>query len=113
MLKDLEKRLGLPPLRQTVDIMAGPTGKRLDRVTERLVTLSQNGTLQQLNRLLELGQTPQAQATLARLESIMKGLPRGKQAEALLLQLIQALQDLGPRLDRLERLASILLKQED
>jgi len=42
----------------------------------------------------------------------LKSLPRGRQAEALLLKLIQALEALGPRLDRLEKLAAALLKED-
>ena len=84
----------------------------MDRMLDRLEKLSQNGTLDKLLKLAELGQSPQAQQALVHLDSIMKSLPKGKQGDALLTRLISLLEELIPRLDRLERVAGALFKED-
>ena len=111
MLNELEKKFGLPPLRQAMDLAAGPTGKRLDRILDRLVKLNQDGTLPQAIRLLELLRDLDKEGALARLEGVLKSLPKGKQGEVLVTQLTTLVKELVPRLDRLSRLADVLLKE--
>lgn len=111
MLKSLEEKLGLPPLKQSLDLVTGPTGKRLEKLLDRLEALSRDGsTLPQVIRLLEIIKDLDSRGTLARLDDVLKGLPKGKQGEALVAQLATLLKELGPRLDKLTHLADALLK---
>ncbi|MDP2953338.1 MAG: hypothetical protein Q8O76_08505 [Chloroflexota bacterium] len=98
MLHNLEKRVGIPPLKDILFLATGPTGKRLSSILQRLEELTKDArSLGQVLELLKLIQEMDKAGTLVRLEAVLKALPKGKQAEAL----AKTLESLGPRLDKL------------
>ena len=111
MLGGIEKRLGFPPLTRVLDLLAGPTGRRVEKLLDRLEALSKDDSLPQVQLLLEQVERMGQSGTLAQLDSILKGLPKGKQGEVMMGQLATLLKELGPRLDKLTHLADALLKE--
>ena len=98
MLDSWEKKLGLPSLKAMTSIAIGPTGKRLSSILQRIEKLSGDAqSLGQVLELLKLIQEMDKAGTLERLETVLKALPKGKQAETL----AKTLESLGPRLDKL------------
>lgn len=105
-LKTLEEKLGLPNLKDVTNLAIGPAGKRIDTVLARLEVLSKDTrTLKDAIDLLKLVQELDKAGTLERLIELLKGLKpltQGRTAQALV-----------EKLDKMEKLLAILLKEED
>jgi len=104
ILAELEKRLGLPPLKQVTDMADGKTGERIERILGRLERLSKNSQgLGQALELLRLVKQLDDQGALQRLDDLLKDLQpltTSKGAMALL-----------ERLEKLAPMVEVLLKE--
>lgn len=105
MLKSLEEKFGLPPLGKTLDLVSGPTGKRLGTLLSRLESLAQDkDSISQVITLLQTVERLDQAGTLTRLIELLKELApltKGKTAQLLV-----------EKLDKLEKLVTVLLKEE-
>ena len=105
MLRQLEERLGLPPLQQGIGIIAGPTGKRLMALLGQLERLSKDKeSLTNVMALLEAVERLDKAGTLTRLTELLKELKpltKGKAVEMLV-----------EKLDTIEKLLSVLMSDE-
>ena len=111
-LSEFEEKMGLPSFRQGVDLLAGPTGRRIENILGHVEKLSADPNsvdrIMHTMELLKLIQEMDKQGTLARLESLMKALPKGKSGEAMLAKMDSMMKELGPRLDKLVKVADAL-----
>lgn len=105
MLEGIEKRFGLPSLREVSALLSGINLKRLDSLLAKLERLSKDST-NAVDLLREIHQMDK-DGTLGRLEHVLTLLPKGKDNA----NLLQLLKELGPRLDKLTQLADALLKE--
>ena len=114
LLKELERRLGLPSLVDVTSLLSGDSGKRIDSILTKLEKLSSNQdalkeavTLLQLVK--ELGQT----GDLAHLDSILKNIPKGKTGQNMLIEVRHLISEISDKLDKVSNLATTILKSEE
>lgn len=105
MLEGIEKKFGLPPIREVSALLGGINLKRLDSLLAKVERLSKTST--ETLELLRIVQQLDKDGTLARLEHTLTLLPKGKDSA----DLLHLLKELGPRLDKLTQLADALLKE--
>ena len=105
MLDGLEKRLGVPPLKEILSLSTGSVGKRIESILSNLEKLSgDKTTIKEVITLLNLVKELDEQGTLGRLLELLKELKpltKGKTAVALV-----------GKLDQLEKVIRVLLKEE-
>ena len=102
-LKNLEQKLGLPPLEKVLDLTSGEQGKKINTLLGRLEKLSKDKQgLELAVNLLSMVERMNGSGSLDKLTELTKELnqlAKGKQAQKLL-----------QRLDKLDQLADSFLK---
>ena len=98
MYKEIERRLGLPPLSEIADLLSGERGRLLDRVLARVERLSKSASPKDVAQILGLLKELDERGVLERLDRILSKLPPISK------------RDLTRILGRLERLADMMEK---
>ena len=113
MLEALEKKLGLPPLRELTPLVTGSSGKRLERLLGKLEGLSRNGgeSIGQAIELLKIVRDLDQSGGLERLENILSLLPKGKQSQELLEALNDIIAKYGPKIEKLVDFLEAMAKE--
>jgi len=103
-LEKLEKKFGLPPLKESLDLLTGKKGKSLINLLNRLDELSKDAEgMKQVVELLKLVKEIDEKGTLERLNTLLinlKPLTQGQTAKALV-----------EKLDKMEKLIELLVKE--
>lgn len=114
VLGRLEDKLGLPPIREITKILSGDSGKRIEAIIGKLEKLGNNQeTLLAATKLMEMIHAMGQLGELDKLDSILKGLPKGKAGATLVAQLTELLNGLDSKLDKLNSLATKIMSSED
>lgn len=114
ILRPLEEKLGLPPLRELTEVFSSDNGKRMDAILSKLIKLSSNqGAFSQATELLKVVQDLGRTGDLERLDSILKSLPKGKSGQAMLTEVKNLINDLDKKLDKVSNLAQSILSREE
>ena len=101
LITELEKRLGLPPLKQVTDMAEGKTGARIDRILGRLERLGKDSQgLGQALELLRLVKQLDDQGALQRLDELLKNLQPLTTSKGAL-ALLERVEKLAPMLEGL------------
>lgn len=95
------------------ELTSGETGKQLDKLLARVEKLSKDtSNLPQILELLKVVERLGQEGYLKELNDILKYLPKGQSGHAMVTELRKAIEELGPRLDKLSALATALMKKE-
>lgn len=114
VLERLEKKVGLPPLRDISKILSGEGGKRIDTILARLERLSNNQeALVEARKLMEVIHAMGMTGDLERLDSILKNMPHGRAGATLISSLKDMLADLIPKLEKFSALAERIMSARD
>lgn len=105
MLDNIERRLGLPPLREVSDMLTEDKIKQLSSLLTKLEKLSKDmKTIREMTALLQLIKELDSRGTIARVNELLGNLApltKGQIAAKLV-----------NKLDRLEKLITVLTKEE-
>ena len=105
--------MGLPPIKELAQLLSSENGKRIDRILTRLDNLSKDqSSVTEVTRLLELVCELDRTGALARLDSILSHIPKGKGGQALIIEVRHLVVELGDKIDKISDLASAILKEE-
>lgn len=103
ILEEIQKKFNLPPLQQVVDLVSGPTGKRVEKILSDLLAMSNTKSIQDAKELLELVKELDDKGTLGRLISLLKELkPLTK--DKTVIQVVE-------KLDKIEKLIKALMEE--
>ena len=75
MFRDIEKKLGLPPVSEISGLLTGEKGKLLDRILLRLERLSKNPNTKDMAIILDKLKELDERGTLERVDRIFSKLP--------------------------------------
>lgn len=96
------------------ELTTGETSHKLDKLLSRVERISKDtSAIPQVIELLKLIQEMNKSGVLDKLITLLSNLPKGKSGQVLVTELSKVMAELGPRLDKLSSLASVLLGKEE
>lgn len=112
--RELEKKMGLPPLTEMLGLVSGENGKRMNIMLGRLEKLAGNmDSLREAIQLLRLVQELGREGYLKQLDSILEHIPKGKGGEVMISELRQIIVIFSEKIDKLSKVASQLLSKDE
>ena len=112
VLKKLEDKLGLPPIKEIAQIASGPGGKQVNSILGHLEKITANPeVIREARDLLILVQQMDDKGTLGRLLEVLTMLPKGKQGSDMMAGLKELLSEILPRLDKLQAVVEALMEE--
>ena len=83
MFRDIEKKLGLPPVSEISGLLTGERGRLLDRILSRLERLSKNPNIKDMTIIFDKLKELDERGTLERIDRILSKLPSLRRGDIL------------------------------